>query len=316
MEQVSCILCAREGEPVFTKADKFPPHERFTVVRCPACGLRWVSPRPEAAALARYYPDTYSWKPPDEAESESAVHRLERWYRFHLLRFETRQLLRHTDLSPGDAVLDVGCSSGDRLLVMREAGLAPAGVELGPAADFARERLGLDVRRGTLRDAAFDDARFRAVTLHNVLEHVPDPAALLAEVRRVLVPGGWVVVQVPNAASLQARAFGRRWAAADVPRDLWYWTPALLARLLGEAGLAVARVVHRTSLLHPPTAAVSLVPWADPQRFWAAEAGGSALGGLARRLAWAAVTVAAMGPVWLESALGASAIPTVFARKE
>jgi len=315
MHEVPCILCARQGEPLFTKADKFPPHEPFTVVRCPGCGLRWVSPRPEPEALARYYPDTYSWKPPDDEASESAVHRLERWYRFHLLRFETRQLLRETDLGAGDAVLDVGCSSGDRLLVMRQAGLAPAGVELGPAADFARDRLGLDVRRGTLQQAAFDDARFRAVTLHNVLEHVPDPAALLAEAKRVLAPGGWVVVQVPNAASLQSRLFGRRWAAVDVPRDLWYWTPPLLARLLEEAGFDVAGVAHRTSLLHPPTAAVSLLPWADPQRFWAAEAEGSALRGLARRLAWAAVTLSATGPVWLESLVGASAIPTTFARK-
>jgi len=315
MQEVPCILCGRRGELRFEKADKFPPGERFGVVRCPECGLQWVSPRPEAEDLARYYPETYSWKPPAEAEAESAVHRLERWYRFHLLRFESRQLLRHTDLAAGDAVLDVGCSSGDRLLVMREAGLEPAGVDLGPAADYARERLGLDVRRGTLPEAGFEAGRFHAVTLYNVLEHLPDPRAVLAEARRLLVPGGRVVVQVPNARSLQARLFGRRWAAVDVPRDLWYWTPALLGRLLESEGFQVTRVVHRTSLLHPPTAAVSLAPWADPQRFWAAEAGGGALGGLARRLVWAAVTVAAMGPVWVESALGASAIPTTFARK-
>ena len=315
MQQVPCILCGRPGEPRFEKADKFPPRERFQMVRCPACGLQWVSPRPQPENLARYYPETYSWKPPAEAETESAVHRLERWYRFHLLRFEVRQLVRHANLSSGNAVLDVGCSSGDRLLVMRGAGLEPAGVELGPAADYARERLGLDVRRGTLPEAGFEAGRFRAVTLYNVLEHVPDPRAVLAEVRRVLADGGRLVVQVPSAASLQARLFGRRWAAVDVPRDLFYWTPPLLRRLLGEEGFDVTRVVHRTSLLHPPTAAVSLVPWADPQRFWEAEAGGSAVGGLARRLAWAAVTVAAMGPVWVESALGASAIPTTFARK-
>ncbi len=316
MEEVPCILCGRRGEPRFAKADKFPPHERFGVVRCPACGLRWVSPRPEPEALARYYPDTYSWKPPAEAETESAVRRAERWYRFHLLRFEVRQLVRGASLSPGQAVLDIGCSSGDRLLAMQEAGLVPAGVELGPAADYARDRLGLDVRRARLPEAGFGPGRFHAVTLYNVLEHLPDPRAVLAEARRLLVPGGRLVVQVPNGRSLQARLFGRRWAAVDVPRDLWYWTPALLGRLLEAEGFRVTRVLHRTSLLHPPTAAVSLVPWADPQRFWAAEAGGGRLGGLARRLVWAAVTVAAMGPVWVESARGASAIPTLFARKE
>ena len=221
MEEANCILCGKPGEFRFEKADKFPPHERFRVVRCPECGLQWVSPRPSPAEIGRYYPETYSWKPAAEGP-ESAVHRLERWYRFHLLRFETRQLLAHTDLAPGDPVLDVGCSTGDRLLAMKQAGLVPAGVEIGPAADFARRRLGLDVRRGTLPEARFETGRFRAVTLYNVLEHVHDPCEILAEIRRILAPRGWLAIQSPNARSLQARLFGRRWAAVDAPRDLYY----------------------------------------------------------------------------------------------
>jgi len=118
-----------------------------------------------------------------------------------------------------------------------------------------------------------------------------------------------------SAASLQARLFGRRWAAVDVPRDLYYYTPALLARLLESAGFEVAAVVHRTSFLHPPTAVVSLAPWADPQRFWNAEAEGNALGAAAQRVGWAAVTVAVMPAVWLESVSWRSAIPTTFARR-
>ena len=314
MEVATCILCDKPGMPWFEKPDKFPPHEAFRVVRCPECGLAWVSPRPAPDEIGRYYPDTYSWKP-DAAGEQSLVHRAEQWYRFHLLRFETRELLAYTDLGRGDAVLDVGCSSGDRLLVMKEAGLAPAGVEISPAADFARERLKLDVRRGTLEEAHFEADRFRAVTLHNVLEHVHEPQRLLAEALRILTPGGWLVIQVPNGASLQARLFGKRWAAADVPRDLYYYTPAILGRLLGAGSFEAVQVVHRTSFLHPPTAAISLVPWSDPQRFWKAEAEGGAAGGLARRLAWAAVTVAVMPAAWLESAAGHSAIPTVIARK-
>jgi SAM-dependent methyltransferase len=313
MEEATCILCSNPGEPLFEKADKFPPHERFRVVRCPECGLAWVSPRPGPDEVGRYYPETYSWKP--ESGDESAVYRLERWYRFHNLRFETRQLVRATDLAAGDAVLDVGCGSGDRLLVMKEAGLVPAGIEITAAADYARERLGLDVRRGTLESARFEDGRFRAVTLYNVLEHVHDPRSVLAEARRVLAAGGWLAVQAPNARSGQARLFGRRWAALDVPRDLWYYTPPLLGRLLEGAGFRVERVVHRTSFWHPPTAAISLVPWSDPQRFWSAEARGGIVGGLVRRAVWAAVTLAAAPAVWLESALGLSAIPTMLARR-
>ncbi len=314
METADCILCRVPGEPRLRKADKFPPHETFQVVRCPSCGLGWVSPRPGPDEIGAYYPDTYSWKPETDG-AEGLVHRAERAYRFHNLRFETRHLLRHTDLAPGDAVLDVGCGSGDRLLVMRDAGLEPAGVELTAAADYAREHLGLDVVRGTLAGADLEAGRFRGVTLYNVLEHIHDPRALLAEARRVLAPGGWLAVQVPNVASCQARLFGRRWAALDVPRDLFYWTPPLLRRLMAEEGFAGARTAHRTSFLHPPTAAISLAPAVDPQRFWQDEAGGGGAGALARRVGWGLLTLAAAPAVWLESVLGRSAIPTTYARK-
>ncbi|MBM4017122.1 MAG: class I SAM-dependent methyltransferase [Planctomycetes bacterium] len=318
MEEAPCILCRKPGSPWFEKADKFPPHERFRVVRCPECGLGWVTPRPTPGEIGRYYPATYSGTAGAErsgAEGGRALlHRAERWYRFHLLRFETRQLLRRTDLAPGDAVLDVGCAGGERMLVMQQAGLAPAGVDIAAAADLARRRTGLDVRRGTLAEARFESGRFRAATLYNVLEHVHDPRGLLEELRRILAPRGWLAVQSPNAASLQARLFGRRWAALDAPRDLYYYTWRHLVRLLEGEGFGVTGVARRTSFLHPPTAAVSLAPALDPQRFWMAEAGGGTAGGLARRVGWAAVTAAVMPAVWLESALGACAIPTVFAR--
>jgi SAM-dependent methyltransferase len=252
---------------------------------------------------------------PADAGAESHLARAERWYRFHLLRFETRQLLRHTGLAAGDPLVDVGCSSGDRLSAMRETGLAPAGVDISSAADYARRRTGLDVRRGTLEDARFEAERFRAATLYNVLEHVHDPRRLLAELRRVLAPRGWLAVQVPNRASLQARLFGSRWAALDVPRDLYYYTWRLVVRLLESEGFEVSAVVHRTSLLHPPTAVLSLGAWMDPHRFWMVKDNRFRLGMLARTAAWGATTLAVAPAVWLESALGLGAIPTVFARK-
>jgi SAM-dependent methyltransferase len=314
VQHANCILCNKPGSPWLEKVDKFPPHETFRIVRCPECRLAWVSPRPAPDEIGRYYPSTYSWTPEGEGGG-SLPQRLEWWYRFHLLRFETRQLLRGTDLAPGDPVIDVGCASGERLLVMKESRLSPAGNDITPTADFARQRTGLDVRRGTLEDAHFESGRFRAATLYNVLEHVHDPRRLLGEVRRILLPRGWLVVQSPSAASPQARLFGRRWAALDAPRDLYYYTWRLMARLLESEGFEVARVVFRTSFLHPPTAAISVAPGLDPQRFWLAENRRQRLGVVVRGAAWAALTLAVAPAVWLESALGLGAIPTVFARK-
>ena len=75
-----------------------------------------------------------------------------------------------------------------------------------------------------------------------MLEHLPEPLATLAEVRRVLRPAGVAVIGVPNAASLQARLFGRYWAAYDAPWHLTHFTPGTLGRLLEQAGFRTVRL--------------------------------------------------------------------------
>ena len=79
------------------------------------------------------------------------------------------------------------------------------------------------------------------VTLIDVLEHVPDPAALLAAVHRRLLPGGVLAAVLPNAASLTRRLLGRRWPHY-APEHLFFWTPAALRRQLAAAGFEVREI--------------------------------------------------------------------------
>jgi SAM-dependent methyltransferase len=95
---------------------------------------------------------------------------------------------------------------------------------------------------GDIGAAAFPSEHFDLVVLWHVLEHLPEPLVTLAEVRRVLRPAGVAVIGVPNAASLQARLFGRYWAAYDAPWHLTHFTPETLDRLLGQAGLRAVRL--------------------------------------------------------------------------
>ena len=73
------------------------------------------------------------------------------------------------------------------------------------------------------------------VVLANVLEHAWDPVLMLAEVRRLLRPGGEVWISCPNAASLWRRVFGRAWVNWHVPFHLWHFSPATLQVVL-QAG--------------------------------------------------------------------------------
>ena len=137
-------------------------------------------------------------------------------------------------------LLDVGCGNGRFLAQMRKLGWEVVGVEPDPeAVRIAKERFGLEVFQGTLEEAGFPDNSFDAITMNHVIEHVPDPIRLLAECRRVLKPGGKLVVVTPNIWSLGRRLFGEHWRGWEVPRHLFLFSPKSLRTCAERAGLVV-----------------------------------------------------------------------------
>src|SRR5215213_5457306 len=115
--------------------------------------------------------------------------------------WKRRRALLLGAVRPGERVLDLGCGAGRFVAVLREAGADPVGVELAQAAlDRARRNVsGADLRLvapdGSL---PLPHGEFDVVWCSEVLEHVPDTIALLTEVRRVLKPGGRLLVTVPD----------------------------------------------------------------------------------------------------------------------
>src|SRR5688500_1395110 len=100
------------------------------------------------------------------------------------------RLMRHLS----GRVLDVGCGIGDLLAARR----GSVGVDINPLlVDWCRRR-GLEAKVMEDGRIPFADHSFDSATLDNVLEHVLAPTLLLAEIRRVLVPGGTLIVGVPG----------------------------------------------------------------------------------------------------------------------
>jgi 2-polyprenyl-3-methyl-5-hydroxy-6-metoxy-1,4-benzoquinol methylase len=148
-----------------------------------------------------------------------------------------RELALLEQTTAGRRLLDVGCSYGFFLDTAQRRGWSVAGVELSTAsASFARATYGLDVYTGLLADAPYDAGTFDVVTIRHVLEHVPNPAHLIAEAHTFLRPGGLILVAVPNLGSLAARLLGPQWWWIDPPTHLFYFTHATLARLLTQQG--------------------------------------------------------------------------------
>ncbi len=142
---------------------------------------------------------------------------------------------------PGARLLDIGCGRGDFLLACRQRGWTVTGVEQSQSpAMAAAVASGIDVYGPEELDR-LPTGGFDVVTLWHVLEHLADPRATLATVRRLLRPNGAVLIEVPNFGSWQARLGGPVWFHLDVPRHLYQFDQASLHDLLRRCGFACDR---------------------------------------------------------------------------
>jgi SAM-dependent methyltransferase len=229
-EHASCGACgADDAFLLFTAPDARNPAsgELFPVGRCLRCSHAYVLDRPPASEIGAYYPADY--KEHRKTETPSGRRRSKRAARIRL--------------APGQRLLDVGCGSGYDLLGWRDTGAGLFGIETDPAAAANARANGLEVFQGPAERADFPDRHFHRVTMNHCLEHVHDPRAALANVRRMTHPDGTIHLVFPTAEGAAFSLFRRNWYHLDVPRHLHFFTHRSFLRLTRETGL---RIVHRS----------------------------------------------------------------------
>lgn len=240
-ETTPCPMCgADEGELLVQSGDLlFPGAERFQLLSCGHCGHIYQSPRPTPASIGAHYPEQYHPYLIAVEDEPSPLRRLDRAFG---LRMRTLAVHKAAGGRPG-RLLDVGCATGVFLDGMRRLGWSVEGVEPSAyAVDYARSRFGLRVYEGLLEDAGLPDASFDAITMWDVLEHVHEPRPVLAELSRLLRPGGLLVLSLPNPDSLEARLLGSHWLGWDLPRHLNLYRPTQLRACLARYGMPVERI--------------------------------------------------------------------------
>lgn len=285
----------------------------FRVVECQECRLIRLEPRPSPTELSTYYPDEYWYAPEPDTAS-----RLEEAYRRIVLRDHVNFILRAVENSRQEgALLDVGCGGGLLLGMLQERGLRVLGLDTSlAAASAAWKHHGVRVVCADLSNSPIAAGQCAVVTMFHVVEHLYDPVAYLKSARELLAPNGRLVVQVPNASSLQFRMFGSHWNGVDVPRHLVDYRERDLEKLLEQCGFEVIRRKHFSLRDNPAGFASSLAPGLDPMARRVRKLRESPVGKLAKDLLYFGLVLAALPFAVFEAACGAGSTIMVEARKK
>jgi SAM-dependent methyltransferase len=310
---MSCPECASSRrDALWSLGDRLfrTTEERFQLWRCNACELVYLWPTPSQQALESYYPEGY-WT--GSATSERSLRRrLAELYRRLALRdhvrFVRRVLTEQRARGLDPRLLDIGCGDGSFLDAL--AFPAATAADASHAAVRAARARGLAATRARLDLPPFRPGSFTLVTMFHVLEHVSPAGSHLDAARRLLAPGGELVIQVPNSASWQARLLGGRWAGLDVPRHLVDYSDRTLNATLSRHGFEVVRESHFSLRDNATTLANSLAPWLYPP----ARAAGDDPGAVLRDLLYLGLTLAATPFTLLESSFRRGAAVMVQAR--
>jgi 2-polyprenyl-3-methyl-5-hydroxy-6-metoxy-1,4-benzoquinol methylase len=240
-KSVPCAVCG---------SSRFKPSlicEGFSYVRCVKCGLVQMNPQPLQHEIKRRYgegsgQDYLAYELANEkafldlellALNDAGFEKLEKELFANGIHANDIHVVR---------VLDVGCATGSLLDFLRQRGWETTGVEISKTmAEYGKRERKLNVREEPLEEIHFSDGYFNAVIASHLIEHLNDPASLVAEVYRILAIGGCFFVTTPNIAGFQARLFRGRWRSA-IFDHLYLFSIKTLTRLLKEKGFAIEKI--------------------------------------------------------------------------
>lgn len=203
--------------------------EWFELRECTSCHLKATHPQPAANQLGRYYAskEYISHSDTKEGWTNKLFHKA----RDFMMKKKFDWITQASGKTNGK-LLDVGAGTGHFAAYMKDKGWKVIALEPDETArKVAAEKLGLELQPlGELPHQ--QPASFDVITLWHVLEHVQDVNGYMEQFRKLLIPGGVLLIAVPNHTSRDARQYGPQWAAFDVPRHLWHFSPASMEKLL------------------------------------------------------------------------------------
>jgi 2-polyprenyl-3-methyl-5-hydroxy-6-metoxy-1,4-benzoquinol methylase len=212
--------------------------EQFDIWECGHCSLRFTQQVPSADSIAPYYKsDTYISHTDTSKGLINKIYKLVRRYTLGRKRLYVQQ----TTQKIHGLLLDVGSGTGAFLNEMKQAGWKVLGVEPDPSARAKAQELYQIQPRPS--EALFDlmPGLYDAISMWHVLEHVHDLQGYMKQLKQLLTPAGKLFIAVPNYTSADAQHYGTHWAAYDVPRHLYHFSPKSMEMLAAKHGFKLLK---------------------------------------------------------------------------
>ncbi len=232
-----CPLCYSTGiAPVLRVKDYTVSGEVFGVWHCGNCTARFTQEVPPGDAIGRYYQAEAYVSHTDT--KKGFVNRAYHIVRNYTLQAKRALVQKAAGLKQG-TLLDVGAGTGAFAATMQQAGWAVTGLEPDETARAnARTQHNMDLANPD-NLFALPANSFDAITLWHVLEHVHELHRYLDTFNTLLKPNGVLVIAVPNYTSYDAAIYQEHWAAYDVPRHLYHFSPQSMAVLAQQHGFDI-----------------------------------------------------------------------------
>lgn len=238
LNQSSCPACGAETFSTFLKVkDHFLSKETFSLELCDSCSLLFTNPRPALEGIGDYYKS-------EEYVSHSStkkgfVNKVYSWVRSYTLKKKISLLKELTD---GKKLLDIGAGTGHFLAKAKESGYTVLGLE--PDEDARKVALsenGIELKDLSLLHELNES--FDIVSMWHVLEHVYHLRTDLDKIVSLVNQGGVLIIAVPNYTSFDAQHYKEYWAAYDVPRHLYHFSPKSIIPLVESKGLKFEKML-------------------------------------------------------------------------
>ncbi|MEM1318865.1 MAG: class I SAM-dependent methyltransferase [Bacteroidota bacterium] len=236
IQYTTCVVCnSKNIELDFPTQDYSVSGEAFEIYKCKDCSFHFTQAIPAPEAIGRYYKseDYIS----HSNTKKGLINQLYHVVRDYMLG-KKHQLVK--SLAKGNQLLDIGCGTGHFLNFMKEKGYQTQGVEVDDdARAFGQKEFGLDVSSPA---ALFDgslNSPFDAITMWHVLEHIHLLDDNMKAIRSLLADDGFLIIAVPNRESYDAQYYKQHWAAYDVPRHLWHFSPTTMDKIASKNGFRI-----------------------------------------------------------------------------